>query len=289
MHRKHSMRAGVLLEAGWWDSTQRSNGNGTYTFTNNLAYALGQPATYSVRVGDPLVDYDQVKFGWFLQDDFRPKKTLSVSLGVRQEIQTQVNDKWNVAPRAAFTWNATKKTVVRGGYGIFYDWYEANVYEQTIRVDGTHQVDVIVQNPGFPVVEGGGTRLPASIIRAADLTQPIIQQVSIGFEHPVTKWMGFRADYLMNRGTNTLRSVNVNAPLDGVRPDPTVGNITEMQSTGRTASDRLALNANIRYDKKRMFANVSYQLGRVSNYADNADEPAVEQQRPERRLGAVGA
>ena len=268
--RKHSMRAGVLFEAGWWDSTQRSNGNGTYTFTNNLAFQLGQPATYSIRVGNPLVDYSQVKGGWFIQDDFRPKKTLSVSLGARQEIQTQMNDQWNIAPRAAFTWNASKATVVRGGYGIFYDWYESNIYEQTIRVDGTHQIDVIVQNPGFPVVEGGGDHLPASIIRAADLTQPIIQQASIGLERPITKWMGFRADYMMNRGASTLRSVNVNAPLDGVRPDPTVGNITEIQSTGKQSSDRLTLNANIRYDKRRMFANVMYQLGSVRNYADNA-------------------
>ena len=268
--RKHSMRAGVLLESGSWDSTQRSNGTGTYTFTNNLAYTLGQPATYSIRVGNALVDYRQTKFAWFLQDDFKPKKTLSVSFGLRQELQTQVADKWNVAPRAAFTWNATKTTVVRGGYGIFYDWYESNLYEQTVRVDGTHQVDVIVQNPGFPVIEGGGTRLPASIIEAGQLTQPIIQQASLGFERPVTKWMGFRADYLMLRGSDSLRSVNVNAPLDGTRPDPTVGNVTQIQSTGRTASDRLTLNANMRAQKLRLFANVSYQLGSVRNYADNA-------------------
>lgn len=267
--RRHSMRAGVLLEAGWWDSTQRSNSNGIYTFTNNLAFQLGQPATYSIRVGNPLVDYSQVKGGWFLQDDFRPKKTLSVSLGVRQEVQTQMNDSWNVAPRAAFTWNASKATVVRGGYGIFYDWYEANIYEQTIRVDGTHQIDVIVQNPAFPVTDGTGDRLPASIIRAADLTQPIIQQVSIGFERPITKWMGFRADYMMNRGASTLRSVNVNAPIDGSRPDPTVGNITEMQSSGKQSSDRFTMNANIRYEKYRMFANLMYQLGSVRNLADS--------------------
>ena len=126
------MRAGVLFEAGWWNSTQQQNGNGTYVFTSNDAYNLGQAATYQVRVGDPLVEYSQVKAGWFLQDDVRLAKTLSVSLGVRQEIQTQVNDWFNIAPRAAFTWNATRKTTVRGGYGIFYDWYDSNLYEQTI-------------------------------------------------------------------------------------------------------------------------------------------------------------
>jgi hypothetical protein len=148
-----------------------------------------------------------------LQDDFRPCKTLQLSAGLRQEVQTQVDSKWNFAPRGAFTWNATKKTTVRGGYGIFYDWYDSALYEQTIRVDGTHQIDVIVQNPGFPVIEGGGNRLPASIIRSSSLDQPIIQQASIGLERPLAAWADFRTDYMWTRGSNTLRSINVNAPV----------------------------------------------------------------------------
>lgn len=268
--RKHSMRAGLLFESGWWDSTQRSNGNGTYTFTSLDAYNAALPATYTVRVGDPLVAYSQVKAGWFVQDDFRPAKTLQMSLGLRHEIQTQVSARWNLAPRAAFTWNANKTTTVRGGYGIFYDWYESNLYEQTIRVDGEHQVDVVVQNPGFPVVEGGGTRLPASIIRAASLDQPLIQQASIGLERPLTSWMNFRTDYMWTRGSGSLRSINVNAPIDGVRPDLTAGNISEIQSSGKRAADRLTVSVNMRQPARRMFAMVMYQLGSQRNYADSA-------------------
>jgi hypothetical protein len=269
MGRKHSMRAGLLLEAGWWDSTQRSNAFGTYTFTSLDAFNAQLPATYAIRLGDPLVDYQQVKAGWFLQDDFRPAKSLQVSLGVRQEIQTQVDSKWNFAPRAAMTWNATKKTTVRGGYGIFYDWYDSALYEQTIRVDGTHQIDVIVQNPGFPVIEGGGTRLPASVIRAASLDQPIIQQASIGLERPLATWADFRTDYMWTRGSDSLRSVNVNAPVNGVRPDPSVGNITELQSTGSRASDRFTFALNARYAPRRILGMVMYQYANARNFADS--------------------
>ena len=268
--RKHSMRAGLLLEAGWWDSTQRSNGNGTYTFTSTDAFNAGTPTNYVIRVGDPLVDYSQVKAGWFLQDDFRPSRTLQLSFGLRQEIQTQVDSRFNLAPRAAFTWNATKTATVRGGYGIFYDWYESNLYEQTIRVDGEHQVDVIVQNPGFPFIDGGGTRLPASVIRSASLGQPIIHQASIGFERPLTAWADMRADYMMTRGYDTLRSINVNAPINGVRPDPTVGNITEIQSSGKRASDRATVALNMRYAPRRILGMVMYQLGSSRNFADGA-------------------
>ena len=268
--RKHSLRAGVLFETGWWDSDQRSNAYGTYTFTSNAAFEAGTPATYSIRIGDPLVKYSQTKAGWFLQDDFRPLKSLQLSAGVRQEIQTQVDSKWNLAPRAAFTWNATKRTTVRGGYGIFYDWYDSALYEQTIRVDGTHQIDVIVQNPGFPVIEGGGTRLPASIIRSSSLEQPIIQQASIGLERPLTAWADFRTDYMWTRGTHTLRSVNVNAPVDGARPDPTVGNISEIQSSGKRASDRFTVSLNARYIPRRIMGMVTYQYASARNFADGA-------------------
>ncbi|MDP3719395.1 MAG: carboxypeptidase regulatory-like domain-containing protein [Acidobacteriota bacterium] len=268
--RKHSLRAGMQLEAGWWNSDQRSNAFGTYTFTSLDAYRAGTPATYTIRTGDPVVDYSQVKAGWFLQDDFRPSRTLQLSFGVRQEIQTQVDSRFNLAPRAAFTWNATRKTTVRGGYGIFYDWYESNLLEQTIRVDGNHQIDVVIQNPGFPVGNGGGTRLPASVIRSANLGQPIINQASVGFERPLTSWADLRADYMWTRGYNTLRSINVNAPVNGVRPDPTVGNISEIQSTGRRASDRATMALNMRYAPRRILGMVMYQFGSQRNYADNA-------------------
>jgi len=268
--RKHSLRAGVQLEAGWWDSNQRSNANGTYTFTSLAAYQAGTPATYTIRTGDPVVDYSQVKAGWFLQDDFRPSRTLQISLGVRQEIQTQVDSRFNIAPRAAFTWNASKKTTVRGGYGIFYDWYESNLVEQTIRVDGTHQVDVVVQNPSFPIGSSSGTRLPGSLIRSASLDQPIIHQASVGLERPLTSWADFRADYMWTRGYNTLRSINVNAPSNGVRPDSAVGNVSEIQSTGKRASDRATMAVNMRYAPRRLFAMVMYQLGSQRNYADGA-------------------
>ncbi len=278
-----------MIESGWWNSTQRSNGNGTYTFTSLDAYNAGTPATYTIRVGDPLVDYSQTKAGWFLQDDFRPSRTLQLSFGLRQEIQTQVDSKLNLAPRAAFTWNATKKTTMRGGYGIFYDWYESNLYEQTIRVDGNHQVDHVIQNPGFPIVEGGGTRLPPSVIRSASLDQPIIQQASIGLERPLAAWADFRADYMWTRGSSTLRSINVNAPLNGVRPDPLVGNISEIQSSGKRASDRVTVALNARYIPRRILGMVMYQFGSARNYADGADRAAVRQPQPRPRLGSVGA
>ena len=48
------------------------------------------------------------------------------------------------------TWNAPGKVVVRGGYGTFYDWYDTSLYDQTLRVNGVSQRDLLIINPGYP-------------------------------------------------------------------------------------------------------------------------------------------
>ena len=166
--RKHSLRAGLLFEAGQWDSTQQANANGTYTFSSLADFQAGLARTYTRRVGDPAVSYTQYQAGWYAQDDFRLTRNLQVSLGLRQELQTHVNDKWNLAPRAAFTWTVAK-TNVRGGWGVFYDWFESGTYEQTIRADGVTQFDEVVLNPTYPLTAtSAGIRLPASRIQTAE-------------------------------------------------------------------------------------------------------------------------
>jgi hypothetical protein len=246
---KHLFRGGVQIDGSWWDSNQQTNVNGTFTFSNLDDFLAGRPRQYSRRVGDPNVRYSQYEAGWFIQDDFRVSKNFNVSLGVRQELQTHVDDKWNVAPRAAFTWTWGRANV-RGGYGIFYDWLESNTYEN---LDLT-----------------SGTRLAASRIQLGpDLSQPTIQQASIGYERPLTPWATFRADYMMTRASEVFRASNINVPINGVRPDPTAGNITEIDSTGRRAADRVNVNVSLRRPSQRMNMNVMYMWSNTRSHSDS--------------------
>ena len=70
-----------------------------------------------------------------------------LSAGLRYEAQTHLGDNINLSPRASFTWSPFKSgsTTFRVGGGIFYDWYETGLYEQTLRVDGVHQQDMIIR------------------------------------------------------------------------------------------------------------------------------------------------
>jgi hypothetical protein len=268
---KHMLRAGVQVDGGWWDSNQQQNANGTFTFSSMEDYLAGRPRTYTRRVGDPNVAYSQFEAGWYVQDDFRVSKNLNVSLGVRQELQTHVDDRLNLAPRGAFTY-ALRKGNIRGGYGIFYDWLESSIYEQVVRVDGTQQIDQVIVNPSFPNVDlDAGTALAASRIQLGpQLTQPTIQQASLGYERPVGEWGNFRTDYMWTRGHDTLRSINVNAPVNGVRPDATAGNVTQIESTGKRANDRLSVFMMLRYPRVRgLMGNIGYQYANTRNYADS--------------------
>ena len=101
------------------------------------------------------------QFGAYISDDIRVRKNLMISVGLRAEAQTHLGDNVNLAPRFNMTWSPFKsnRTTFRGGAGIFYDWYESSLYEQTLRLDGTRQVDVIIRNPGYPnPLEGGDAR-----------------------------------------------------------------------------------------------------------------------------------
>jgi hypothetical protein len=284
---KHMLRAGVLVDAGFWDSDQQTNANGMFTFSSMDDYLAGRPQTYTRRVGDPNVSYSQVEAGWYIQDDFRVSRNLQVSLGVRQEVQTHVDDKFNLAPRAAFTYGLRKGNI-RGGYGMFYDWLDANVYEQVVRVDGTQQIDEVIIDPSYPDAElGFGTSLPPSRIQLGpQLTQPTIHQASIGYERPITEWMNFRTDYMLTRATDTLRSVNVNAPIEGIRPDSAVGNVTQIESTGRRAFDRFNLVLTARHPNVRgLMGNVMYQYGNARNFADSPLALPADSTNPDRDWG----
>lgn len=272
---RHAARFGFLLEGGRYRSDEIRNGGGTFTFSSLDAYDAGRPSTYTRRTGDPLVSYSNVQLGWYAQDDIRLDRGLSVSLGLRQEVQTHVDDRRNLAPRIGATWSPRKSgaTTIRGGAGIFYDWYEAQTYEQTLRVDGTRQRDLAVLNPGYPDPFSGGSStvvLPSGrIVQAPGLVLPTIARTNIAVEQAFGRYARLNVLYGYGRSRTALRGRDVNAPsADGVRPDPAAGVVTQVESTARSATHMLhtGLNLNLPWHRTSLFLN--YTLGRAMNESD---------------------
>src|SRR5581483_409805 len=176
----------------------------------------------------------------------------------------------NFGPRVHVTWAPFKnnRTTVRAGVGIFYDWFDAGDYAQTVQLDGTHQSDLTrrFNDPNFV-----DTPLPPSIVRAAaNLEMPAVRRESVGFEHQITGWLRLRSNFFFDHRWNRERALNENFPVNGVRPDPTYLNIAEIQSIGESDAHGMDLGLNIMIPKRSIFAFVNYTLQKAENDGDSA-------------------
>lgn len=272
--KRHAMRVGVRLEGGTYRQEDFRNANGTFTFASLADFEAGVPTTFTQRIGQVPTGFSQYQFGLYWQDDFRVNRNLSLSVGVREEVQSHLDDKLNLMPRVGYTWNPFGwKTTLRGGYGIFHDWYESNLYDQTIRVNGIDQRDIVIDSPGYPDPYSGALRAAVAsgrVIGADDLKMPYVHQASVGAERQLSPVLTVQASVAVQRGHNQMRSRDINAPIDGVRPDAAFGRVTQIESTGRSATDRLTLGFNYRIPKYNAFLFANYTLASAKNHADNA-------------------
>lgn len=229
----HSVRTGIQLDAGHYHSDANSNYLGTYMFDSLADYQAGLPSTYTRRVGNPNIDYWNMQAGLYVQDDIRVRKSLTLSPGLRYEAQTHLSDVNNFGPRFGITWAPGKngKTTLRGSYGVFYDWLPTGTYEQTLRVNGSGERELSIVDPAYPDPGSLGTLSTSSrYLLNPDLQMQRSTRVSAGVDRAVTKQ--FRVDVLYTRtiGSDLLRGLNLNAPVNGVRPDPQFANVIEVLS-----------------------------------------------------------
>jgi hypothetical protein len=226
-----------------------SNYLGTYTFESLDAYLAGTPRTFTQRIGDPNIRYSNFQLGLYIQDDIRVRKNFTLTPGLRYEAQTHLDDRVNLGPRIGFTWAPFKsgKTTLRASWGVFYDWLSTGTYEQTLRLDGTHQLQVNVANPTYPD-PGPVTALPTDkYVLGPGLQMPRTVRLSAGAAQTITKRLSVNATYSDSRGDGLFVGQNLNAPVLGLRPDPSFVNIIEVTSAGRSRQHSLSTGMNLNF------------------------------------------
>jgi hypothetical protein len=249
---RHSFRAGVLVNGGSWDSNLNSNYLGTYTFNSLAAFTAGLPSNFTRRLGDPAIAYSMVEAGLYVQDDFRVRRNLTISPGLRYETQAHMSDWKDLGPRIGFTWAPFKsgRTALRGSAGVFYDWLGQNTYEQALRVDGTREQELNIVNPSFPNAGNGGVVPPVNrYFLDASLRSPRNVRFSSGIEQtfynsPTWSVRG-NALYAYTRTERSWRGLNENAPVAGVRPDALFANVVDVVSDASARQHQLTLGWNI--------------------------------------------
>jgi hypothetical protein len=150
-------------------------------------------------------------------------------------------------------------------------------------VDGFHQRELNVVNPSFPVAAEAGV-VPAvnRYVLGSDYQLPRTTRVSAGVDQTIFKTARVSATYSYQRGANLARGLNLNPPVDGVRPNVAFANIIEVVSDAASRRHQLQVDGNInpgallpafngpRVSWKRTTVFITETLGSFRNNTDGA-------------------
>jgi hypothetical protein len=267
----HVFRFGVRLRGVKITDVSRNNFGGTFVFTSLDEYRrvllhdpTARPTQFTLSGGNPEADVSQVDIGGFFQDEWRLRPNLSVTLGLRYEKQSNIDSKFNLAPRIFFAWapggTSTGQLgqfgagqpafVIRGGFGIFYDRFTEQNTLGANRFNGVNQQRFNITDPavlGAVVFNADGTVTNIPTIATLASQPQVINRVSDDLQSPYTMISAINVEKQLPykitafgllvsiRQRQNLVFRDINAPLPGtpnVRPDPTLGNVFQWESAG---------------------------------------------------------
>ena len=267
--KKHALRAGVLLRDLKVTSDEQRNAAGSFIFPDLASYEGGRPSLFSKRVGDPHLEFTHREYAAYIQDEAKLTKNLVAAVGLRVEGQTHVASPLVLAPRASLTFTANSKTTIRAGAGRFLGWFDADIYEQTLRLDGTREIETTITSPGWPDAgastgTGGASSRTTQILASPDLTLPHTTRMSIGTERSLGGRLRLTTDYTHQRGSRELRSRNRSTPGSSL-------SVREIESTARSRRHTIDTRINLMPQPQARFGFfVGYMWSKASNEASSA-------------------
>jgi hypothetical protein len=272
---KHALNFGTRLRLEHEVNSSTTGFNGNYIYQSLSAYAAGTPSEYDVTAGNATAAVNLFDGALFFQDDWSARPNLTVSYGVRFEGQNRISDHADFAPRFAVSWapgaKAGKKanTVLRAGYGWFYDRFTAANVLTAIHGNGVNQQNYVVKDPTFTTGAPTATELgsgyaasPTIYDVAPGLKASLNMQAAVGVDHSFGKYVTLSATYVNSRGVHQYLSDNINAyeaatydatTGTGVRPNGINENVYQFQSGGVYNQNQLMLNYSVRAKKVSLF------------------------------------
>ena len=257
----HFLRLGARYRLLHETNTSTANYNGQYTFADLAAYQAGTPQLFSLTTGQATAALLTGDLGAYAEDEWKLRKDLTASFGLRLESQSAVPDHLNPAPRAGVSWaiGQTEKhapvVVVRAAAGIFYSRFAAGNILTSVRQNGVDQHAYLITNPSFypaippPGELTGTSSTPYSISPQLRIATENIASVSV--ERSIGKIGQITATYYAVRGVHQYNSANINAPFaNGTRPLGGTADSYQFQSEGIEKAQSLALNSNMHFGKR---------------------------------------
>ncbi len=270
------------------------------------------------------VAFNTTDYNWFAQDNWRINNQLSLTLGLRYEYQkfpqpaeTKVQgiaftgnpaypatvifpqDKNNWGPRVGFSYdvNGSHRTVVRGGWGIYYGRSSNSVISSSLTNNGVTfaSYNFSPTSPGAPQYPSVFSAQPSSSARpsiqylAPGLERPEINMAELTLDRAVGRNVTLSASYLYSRGTHLPTFVDTNLPTPnstvefvvggasrgtypffrGVRPDANINNAIAVSDIVNSTYNAMVLQANKRFSKGLLFS-ANYTLSKSEDTGQNS-------------------
>ena len=316
----HALKFGTWLRDNREAMSSFSNRNGTLVFTQNgyvnalNALASGQNlntlgsdlVNLSITAGRTAYTANVFDGSLFVQDDWRVNPRLTLSGGLRWETQNHIADHSDWAPRVALAYalDAKKgnptKTVLRAGYGAFYDRLGINhLMNATQQSVDSGQVQITTPSASclngtsltsidfsacLPAAPYAATPDSTIVQIAPGFHSPYTHQLGASIERQLTKTTTLTVTYLRSFGVHQLATRNSNAylpgtylygssTLTGVRPNPSLGIVQEYYPEAVYKQNQMIANFNARISQNfnifgfynLSFANTDDAGGTASN------------------------
>jgi hypothetical protein len=291
--RSHTFKAGIDIRKMRLDRFFQQGNRGGFTFTGALSgnasadFLLGLPSSTTRAVGPGIFNnIHQVRQGYYVQDDWRVSQKLTLNIGVRYEIMGVPEDSGgnlrtfnfstlqltpafgveaplfqpdhhNFAPRFGFAYSPFKihgkQTVIRGGYGIYYNMPQIQIYTlqgnnppasltESYNIAGGQRLTLA---NGFPSAAGGTPAFPAIEPIANDFKPAYVQSWTFNIQQELASNTVVEIGYVGSKSTRLDQTETLNMPIPGPgpnqvkRPFPQIGPIRYFSSDSNATYEGL--------------------------------------------------
>lgn len=235
---KNFIRFGARLRADREAQSAAQNTNGTFIYSSlqysgsgaDNSYATGTPRQFTLtQVNVPALRYTFADLGLYAEDDWKALPNLTISYGIRYETQNHLGDHHDFAPRLSLAYGlgnkSAPKTVLRAGFGLFYDRFSGSYILNLLRYSGANETVYTLSqdqipsgcspnNPHFKVdcVAGATASAQQTYTRTADLRTPYITEFAGGLDQQITRVGSLSVNYLHSQGVHQFATQNIGYP-----------------------------------------------------------------------------
>lgn len=298
-----------LIAQTYIGSLTYAAGGGASSLDNYLSDRLGTSGSATKTFGPTRVDPHIWKLAGFVSDDVKLNSDLTLNLGIRYDYLTNplnalsypavdlnnlygpINtyvpikaDKNNIAPRFGFAYVphyngflGEGKTVIHGGFGIFYDPFFTNILVNSAQSSPVAPTGLLQSS-----APGGLTNASSLIATITptfnqnssvqsvinNLVNPQTYQWNFGFERELPFQLKATVNYVGARGLKLYSNRQINYLVNGARPVPTRGLITVRDNRAGSNYNGLQIGVDRRF-VNGLFLRGSYTY---SKNLDNASE-----------------